>query len=268
MSILLITATIDSGYFGNISTIIKETEVRKKQYEETLTKYICNSKFDKIVFADNSLQSLDESYFTEMAIKNEKNLEFLECPGDIDLMKSKGKSYGEAALIVDAFRNSKLMQDESSFYKVTGRVWVNNINSLINERKENCFIAHNFVEEVLTSFFKVSAETFHGVLSSAPELCNDNMHDPPGHIEHVYYELLKQASEPIKCFNRYPDLRGINSGAGTLYDKTTKQRIVRSAAVFLGIMKFNPGNHFYYPLMRRISKVTALRAYKRFYYGG
>lgn len=264
MSVLLMTATIDSGHFGNVRTTIKDTEERRKQYEDALTKYICNSKFDKIVFADNSLQSLDESYFRELAEKNGKTIEFLECPGDVNKMRAQGKSYGEAALILDAFENSQLIHSEPAFYKVTGRVWVNNINKLVNDRPENCFIAHNHVEEVLTSFFKIKTNVFQEALSSAPELCTDNIPGFPGHIEHVYYELLKKVTDPIKVFRVYPDLRGRNSGSGTLYTKTKGQRFVRNVAVFLRIMKYNPGKHFYYPLMKRLSKVAMKKAYRTY----
>lgn len=266
MSLLLMTATIDSSYFGNIATTIKDTEERRKQYEDTLTKYICHSNFDKIVFADNSMQCLDESHYTDLAIRNKKIIEFLECPGNIDRMKSQGKSYGEAALIVDAFQNSKLISGEPVVYKVTGRVWVSNINKLINDRQENCFVAHNFVEEVLTSFFKITTKTFWEHLSSAPELCNDYTQDQPRHIEHVYFELLKTVSSPIKKFGLYPDLRGINSGAGTLYTKTKKQLLVRNIAGFLNINKYNPKKQFYYPLMKKLSRNAAKKTYHRFYY--
>ena len=257
MSILLMTATIDSGYFGNIGTTIKDTEERRKQYEETLTKYICSSKFDKIVFAENSNQSLNEAFFNELASKYGKIIEFLEFPGDIDLMKAKGRSYGEATLILNAFQNSILISDEAVVYKVTGRVWVNNINKLINDRPESCFVAHNFKEWVLTSFFKITKDDFWDALASAPELCNDNSPNLLWCIEHVYFELLKKVSAHIKGFHLYPDMRGIISGTGTPYTKTKRQLFVRNIVTFLKINKYNPKKQFYYPLIRWLAKISA-----------
>ena len=248
MSVLLMTATINSGYFGNISTTVTDTEIRKKQYEEALVNYIQYSKFDSIVFAENSNEQLDEQLYQDMADTYGKKIEFLELPGDSNRMNIQGKSYGEAALILGAFQNSDLISNESVVYKVTGRIWVNNINLLINDKYDNCFIAHNFKSWVLTSFFKITSEDFWSALSSAPEMCNDNMDNSLWCIEHVYYELLKKARYPINRFRVYPDMRGINSGSGAMYTKTKKQLLIRNIISLLNLNKYSPTNKFYYPM--------------------
>lgn len=255
MSVLLMTATINSGYFGNISTKIKDTEERKKQYENALTNYILHSKFDKIVFADNSNEHLNESYFCDLADKYGKALEFLEFPGNCDRMRAQGKSYGEAALILEAMKGSKLISGEPSVYKVTGRIWIENINKLINDRTETCFVAHNFKSWVLTSFFKINIEEFWETLSSAHELCNDNTEDFEWCIEHAYYVLLKNSILPIHSIIPYPDMRGINSGSGGFYTKTKKQLFIRNALTLLGFYRFNPNRQFYYPLLSLLERL-------------
>ena len=259
MSVLLMTATINSSYFGNISTKIADTKERKRQYEDALTKYIMYSNFDKIIFADNSNEQLDESFFCEMAERYKKKIEFLHLPGNMDLMKTQGKSYGEAALILDAFRNSKLLVGESAIYKVTGRIWINNINKIINDRVENCFIAHNFKAWVLTSFFKITSKDFWKSLSSAPELCNDNSEDSFWCIEHVYYELLRKTIYPVQKFKVYPDMRGKNGGSGGMYTKTKKQLFIRSIITILNINKYNPNKQFYYPFFLWMEKVRHIK---------
>ena len=249
MSVLLMTATINSGYYGNISTTVTKTEERKKQYEEALTKYIQISRFKKIVFAENSETHLNEEFFLKMAEGYGKQIEFLDQPGNIAQIKALGKSYGEATLILDAFNNSKLIQSEPAIYKVTGRIWIDNINDLINDDTENCFIAHNFKEWVLTSFFKITYNDFWETLSFAPNLCNDNTEDYFWCIEHAYFELLKRTPNPINRFKVYPDMRGINSGSGALYTKTRKQLFVRNIVTKLNLNKYNPNKQFYYPML-------------------
>ena len=250
MSVLLLTATINSGYFGNISSTITDIKERRKQYHETLEKYIRYSEFPKIVFADNSEERLDESFFIELAKSLRKEIEFIELPGDKELMKKQGKSYGEAVLIKEAFEKSRLIGGESSFYKVTGRIWVENINKLINDVPETCFISHNFKSWVLTSFFKVRSDEFSSTLSVASKLCIDNTPNWFWCIEHVYYELLRTAIYPVNSFLEYPDMRGINSGSGGLYTKTRKQMMMRNLLLKLGIYHFHPDNQFYYPIFR------------------
>lgn len=246
MSVLLMTATINSGYFGNISSHITDTEIRRKQYEDALEKYILYSNFNKIVFADNSNEKLNEQYFLELAQKSNKKLEFLEIPGDMQLMKKRGKSYGEAALIRNAFLKSELISCEDSIYKVTGRIWIQNINKIIDNKHQNCFIAHNFKEWVLTSFFKITKEDLLHALAGAPELCNDNTENNIWCIEHVYYELLRKAENPVKAFPVYPDMIGINSGSGAYYTKTKSQLLIRNIITKIGLNTYDPKPHFYY----------------------
>ncbi len=249
MSVLLMTATINSGYFGNISTTITDTDERRKQYEDALTKYIRFSSFDKIVFAENSHEKLNESYYLDMANAVGKQVEFLDLPGNNKVMKIKGKSYGEAALIHEAFQKSVLISTEPAIYKVTGRIWINNINSIVDDKPENCFVAHNFKSWVLTSFFKITSEDYWTALSSAPEMCNDNTDDSLWCIEHTYYELLKNAVNPVRAFSVYPDMRGINSGSGARYTKTKKQLIVRNIITVFKLNQYDPKRKIYYPFL-------------------
>ena len=240
MSVLLLTATINSGYFGHVGTLIKDYDERKQQYISTLTRYICDSKFDRIVFAENSNESLDEEYFYELARVHGKKIEFLSLPGDKKKMQEQGKSYGEAKLIYDAFSTSVLIRDEDAIYKVTGRVYVENINKLINERVENNFTAHNFVSWVLTSFFKIRKDDYFEFFQNTPQLSNDNTPNYEWCIEHVYFETLKNVKHPIKSFRCYPDLRGINSGSNAPYTKSKKAIFLRNILTKFNWFKFDP----------------------------
>ena len=255
MSVLLLTATINSGYFGNISTKITDTAERKNQYADTLEKYICESNFDKIVFAENSCERLDEEYFMQKANQYNKKLEFLSLPGNKSLMKLKGKSYGEAKLISEAIANSKLIKEEQAFYKVTGRVWISNINKLINDRVENNFVAHNFKSWVRTSFFKIRKDDFYNCLIDAAELCDDNTENYEWCIEHVYYECLKKAMYPVETFLVYPDLRGINSGSGAPYTKSSKALWIRNVITKNKGYKMDCRNHGYYIVLKKIEEL-------------
>lgn len=247
MRTLLITATINAAHFGNVGTSVKDTATRKKEYHDNLIKYLTNSYFDKIIFAENSGGKLDEDKFYELAQKNKKQLEFLFLPVDVGLIKKCGKSYGEAKLIEDAVRRSKLLQGEQAFYKITGRIWIANINELINDRAENCFIAHNFMSWVLTSFFKVRLDDFKELLSDAHMACDDSGKDC---IEHVYFNRLQNARHIVNSFSKYPVMIGINSGSGFPYTKSDAQIRRKNILIKFGTYKLDGRKHWYYTYMQ------------------
>lgn len=158
MSVLLLTATVDSGYFGNVETKISDTAIRKRQYEETLEKYITMSEFTSFVFAENSGTPIDEERFKKLCHKHGKEIEFLFLPGNVK--KKYGKSFGESQLIEDAFDRSALISNSDLFYKVTGRVWIENINKLIANDEKSHFIAYNHRKWVTTIFFCITKKDY------------------------------------------------------------------------------------------------------------
>jgi len=250
MSILLMTATISSEHFGNVGTTIQDTQERRKQYEETLHKYITLSKFDKIVFAENSGAAFDMQRFGKLAERYGKMIEFLYLPGNKENTQIFGKSYGEAQLISDAVCNSKLLENEQAFYKVTGRIWIPNINELIDNKVNNCFVAHNFVSWLLTSFFKVRVDDFKDNLLCAKNVCNDSNGNC---IEHIYYELMKKAKHEVRSFKKYPKLTGINSGSGVSYGKSWVGEKIRNVLIKLKWYEMDITPRWYYSVLLKVA---------------
>lgn len=239
MTTLLMTGTIDAGYFGNVSTKVTDTEERKQQYYQTIEKYIRETKFDNIVFAENSHYPFDAERFVNLASDYQKRFEYVEVDTNIEKTQLKGKSYGEACLIAQAVQNSEIFKEGIQvFYKVTGRVFVRNINQLINEKMENLFITHNIYNSCLTVFFKMRVDTFKKCLLDAENSCNE--FDGKNFIEAVYYKKL--VGENIKCFKRYPDLSGIIGGSGQRYDRNKRNLFLKNILIKLGYYSYGKGN--------------------------
>ena len=241
MSVLLITATIDSGHFGNTRTKVTDTTVRLKEYTRNLEKYIVESRFDSIVFAENSGYEMDYGYYYDLCRKHGKSIEFLYLPVSVDKVIEKGKSYGEAKLISDAFLNSKLINKQNTFYKVSGRIWIQNINDLIDDKEDSCFIAHNFMGWVLTSFFKIRTDTFRDNLLNAYMICDDSTDNC---IEHVYHHLLRNSIHKIYSFNTFPIKVGVIGGSGSAYTKTKRQIARRNLLLKLNAYHYDKKEHF------------------------
>lgn len=96
-------------------------------YTESIEAYIRKSVFNNIVFAENSQYEFPEDRFSEIAHKYSKQFEYVRCPSYIGETISHGKSYGEARMIEDALKMSSLLQESSTIYKITGRIFLKTV---------------------------------------------------------------------------------------------------------------------------------------------
>lgn len=233
MAVLIMTGTIDSSYFGNASTTISDTQVRLAQYCDAIEKYIKYTNFDRIIFAENSRYPFDAGKYQAMAESYGKTFEFLEVWTDVEKTKQYGKSYGEANLIAHAV--DYLGDTCTTFYKVTGRVYVQNANRLINEKNNNEFITHNIYKSCLTVFSKMRVDTFRRCLANAENFCDE--YDGWKFIEHIYFQLL--SGEKIDRFGVYPDLKGVIGSNGNPYDRSKKQLLVKNILLKIGYYDYS-----------------------------
>ena len=149
-----------------------------------------------------------------------------------------GKSYGEAVLMHCAMEQSALLREADHFYKVTGRIIVRNIRAVFRDRAENCFVAYNFQEWVLTSFFKCKTDDFKRILDDA---ISRLFFRPPclgPHLEHAYWTLLAEKKAEVKPFPAFPDLDGQVGGTGSSYRKSALGRFGRTVLNTLGFFSF------------------------------
>lgn len=232
MNKLLMTGTINPGVYNNTGVVICNVSDRLHQYESAIERYIKFSNFDCIIFADNSEYNFDYIKFENMAQKYNKHFEFLSLKGYYYENVEFGKSYGESRLITDAINRSKLIKNNDTIFKVTGRIYIRNINKLIKCTKnhDNVFISENNRKRVLTNFFKVNVRDYEKNLKLAYIDCDDKKGDD---IEKAFYYRLIGSNLKVKSFIYYPDMDGIVGTTGNEYNKSKCNIIVRS---MLGIM--------------------------------
>lgn len=61
--------------------------------------------------------------------------------GDVDAVRMKGKGYGEGEILAYLYENSSIMQRSRYYYKITGRLTINNIDKIhLPDKPENMFI--------------------------------------------------------------------------------------------------------------------------------
>lgn len=225
-SVILLTGTIDPSCFNSeekmINVFLTNAQERLKQYTTTIIKLICTSVFTDIVFVENSGYRFDIDEIVELAKKYGKNFEFLQQPlniSQIDMIKEKGKSYGEASLIDFAFKNSILIKKYEEVYKITGRIFLKNSETILRKQKKGNseFICKNKIGWMNTEFFKMTKSDYFNVFSNALELVDDYEKKC---IEKVYYKLSVNAKLKVTCFRSYPLLTGrVASEKNRRYDK-------------------------------------------------
>jgi len=241
MSILLLTGAIDLRKYNVPFTSLVDFDLRLSQYLNSIEYAIDNySTIDKIVFCENTCCDYDFSLLSKKAESKGKEFEFLTFQGNYDQIQKLGKGYGEGEIIKHALEYSYLLKTESSFYKLTGRLIVKNMDRLIKtthtgnafifKQKEISDRPANYFE---TYFYKVEIALYKQYLFNAYQFCNDNEQK---HLEHVFYDKL--LGLPLRSFKSPPLVSGILGSSGELYDTNFKKSLIEKFYFAAGIYNF------------------------------
>ena len=130
--VLLLTASINPGKTPDVA--IKDPQERLLEYIISLLAWIELTNIEKIVFCENTACQYNFDRIIEFAKKNGKSLEVLIFSGNTKSHKY-GKGYGEGEIIKYALQHSKHLSCQTSFYKMTGRLFVRNFNEIQIDRQ-------------------------------------------------------------------------------------------------------------------------------------
>lgn len=233
--IIVLTGTIDPSISGADVKINKKEE-RLNQYIKNIKRIINETNFDVIIFGENSDYPYDYTKLRLEAEKNGKILEIIKFMGSNDKIRIKGKGYGEAEILNKVIDTSQFIREmKKTFYKITGRIFVKNVNKIIAEStKENYF--HRWrasKNEVDTRFFKCSKEFYIKHIYGLVELMDDYSNNS---IEEVYFKHLPRNSE-IFTFKTYPVFTGICASLGKKYDLPFYKLILMKIQLQLGLLE-------------------------------
>ena len=216
--IILLTACINPG--GMLFTVVSDDTQRLNQYLLALQFYLQNTSCP-IVFVDNS--NMDKTPFLEYESQYGSRLEILSFDGN--KVKTQGKGFGEMEIIEYALIHSKfnLLLDKHRIVKITGRLIVRNINSLLKCDKWHLYPYKSIVCHVnsdLTfadSRIFISLGSFMNLLVKQKKYLNDT--------KGIYFEhLLCQQIKQQKTFTFFPFItephfEGISGSTGIKYEK-------------------------------------------------
>ena len=220
MSLLIITSTVN---VNSCLTVLIDPKVRLEQYIDSILFYLKSKVIDKIIVCDNS--GFDYSGITEIyeqSNKNSKIIEFLNFQGTVNKIQKYGKGFGEGEIMSFVFNNSKLItHEELSFLKVTGRLKILNVDTILESVKPNTnyFQAVNLnpfvnLKKVDTRFYQCTKQNFNFFL----ENCYKKVNDSDGFfLEHVYYDKLIEEKIEFERFRILPNFLGISGSTGGVY---------------------------------------------------
>lgn len=209
--ILLITACIDAGTTPYVT--LRDPIKRLEQYIDAATQWVTKSDIENIVFCDNSNFQFDKSRLLDLAQEHGKTIEIISFKGN-KLSAVKGKGYGEGEIIAHAVNNSRLFSRNDTFFKITGRLFVNNFNSIrkAHSRMPNVFNKLSIElgeEQAETRFYKSSVSFYSDHLMDAYMEIDDTK---GRYMEHVMYSRLKKTGVP--SFRIFPDFVGVSATSG------------------------------------------------------
>ena len=232
--IVVLTATVDPSV-GKVHVVLDNKLERLNQYLENINNLISKSNFSHIVFCENSHYHHDYKSLVDLAHDHGKELEVLSFIGSNEIISVKGKSYGEAEILNYAVNNSIFLKDDNeTFYKMTGRIWVDNINKILAESThDNLFIRWDVRKnEVDTRFFKTQTRFYKENLYPLLD-CIDESSSLS--IEEVYFNYLK-GNPNIYPFKSYPIIRGTCASLGKPYDLGFFKSVYRKLQLKTGLL--------------------------------
>ena len=239
---LLLTGTIDSGVYNNTGNIFTDISERLMQYESSISRYITETPFDKIVFIENSGFHFDEQRFSELAKENGKTFEFIQGTICKEEILKHGKSFGDAFLIHEGLKKSKLLADEKFFYKMTGRIFLKNSYEMVrtSQKKQNEFIVYPGIHWCLTYFFKANKKDYLRVLDDIYLECDElSVRD----IEISFYYRLKKAHEcgeiKVQSFSAFPIIDGRMGATGANYSGGRVIQFALNMLAYWGVFSFD-----------------------------
>ncbi|EOR94022.1 hypothetical protein ADIARSV_2856 [Arcticibacter svalbardensis MN12-7] len=243
--LIIITSTI---YVNSNFTVLTDPSLRQQQYVDSIRWYLSVRTIDSIIVCDNS--GFDYSLILElqdMADRNGKNIEFLNFRGDVERISTLGKGYGEGEIMRYLFSESRLLSYHESFYKVTGRVKVLNLERLVDNVKHDdiCFQQIRInpfsnTDLIDTRLYYCSKPIFSTILLNEFEKVND---EKSYYLENAYTDALRLAGIKYRNFKILPRFEGFSgSHGGTLK---------LSAINYMIKYCYNIANGIYHDLFRK-----------------
>lgn len=214
-TVLLITSTIKPNE-KVFSLALKDKTEREKQYFDALLFYIAKTKLKNIIYCDNSNTIISNlSYLEKLATKYKKQFEYLSFHGNTSETVRHGKGYGEGEIIKYILNNSKLIKNMDYLIKITGRLYVTNINTLLKLCSNHCnYFDMTKTRRCETRFYMIQKSVYERNFINCYLKVNDKKDI---WLEHIFKNIILKQKIVYKMFPILPKVRGISGSTGKRY---------------------------------------------------
>lgn len=208
--------------------VLTDPTVRYNQYIQSIQFYLEESSFSKIVFCDNSnTHYCVESQLREMAVERGKLFEWISFQGDNTKIETQGKGYGEGELIDYALQHSELLQNCKVFAKVTGRLIIRNVNTILagicqKKNKGNYFNRDIYRPYGLDTRFFFVNKTFY-ISHLKDQYHSVSIEKQNCAIEDLFFRAIQKRD--YKSLPFYPRFEGTSGGNGRDYGQESKWKL-------------------------------------------
>lgn len=245
--VLLLTASVNIS--NMVFTELKDASIREQHYLEAIVHYYQETDIS-IVVVENT--GHDFSPKLPASIGSSNRIELLSYAGN-NFPKEKGKGYGELELMSYALQHSKLIKDDTSVIKVTGRYKVINIKDFVRSARNPDYHACQ------ASYFRGQRKAFSGIFTITKSFITDYflknhelMNDTKGiYFEHVladtFLDYLADGHD-YSLLPSYPRIAGI-SGTDNLPHKTNNYIFWLRRNIIYKIVRVN------YNLLDKVIKI-------------
>jgi len=210
---ILLTCTVS---IQDPNVKISAHDVRLVQYQTAIKNWI-RLGAKSIVICENSQERVLNAEIQTIADNNGVTIEEICFQGDTSLISKMGKGFGEGDIINNAISSSSLIKKYSCFYKITGRLWIDNIKS-IDDKVSNMHNTSLFYQvdatKVDTRFFFSTVGFYNGVLRDT----HKGVCDSTGkYLEHCFQAKLCDETNKIRVSVPYPKVIGLSGSTGGSY---------------------------------------------------
>ena len=270
--IILLTSCVNPN--GMPFTALSDINVRKQQYLDALRFYVNNTPLP-IVYVDNS--NVDIKEYNVISNIVDDRLELLSFDGNHD--KEHGKGYGELEIIDYAIKHSNIINSNKnvSIIKITGRLVIVNIMTILNQLKYNILPSSNSVICSMNSDFSMAdSRLLIAPLNFYKRLIENRMaiNDSEGvYLEHVLCSLIKKQNlYAFHTFFSEPQYQGVSGSTNLTYEakkRTNSEKIRYAVYVISQIFEFpyDVKNHINMSYIRKsilYSLLILLKIYNKF----
>ena len=174
----------------------------------------------KIILCDGSNYKFDldneKSFFEKMG-----EIEILSFKNNYENVKKFGKGYGEGEIIAYALENSIYLKGADNFAKCTSKLWVTNLQNLIDKYNGKLNIYKNYnstfsikLRQCDTRFYIVNKNLYKKYFLNIHE----NVNDYSGiYLEHCFANAIKINKLGLTNFDNKPLINGYSGSTGSIY---------------------------------------------------